>query len=277
MPNHVTNIITASPEVIKAITRKHTAEQRAEHDANEAKTAANYKERTGNDWPYPAKQLPERYFTFADIIPEPERIFHGGCDGNHPHPHPDGGFYDHCWYEWNRSNWGTKWDAYDQSIEPLPGDLCKLQFDTAWSHPVPVMEALVERLAKEFPDEVVKVEYADEDFGYNVGRYTIEGGEIVDQQELSDTDEGRELAAKIKYGQTYAEVKAGWDEDEIDSARRYVLCKRVEKAEGVENGYTVIREKGLEVPEDVKAAITTVEQAESVFKDDSLLLKQLVG
>lgn len=275
MPNHVTNVIVASPAVIRAITREYTHEERTEHAAREAKSAVRYKERTGED--YPVEALPERVFDFATIVPEPERMFQGGCDMRHPHPHPDGGVYNVCWSDWNRSKWGTKWNAYDQSIEPVAGDLCKLQFDTAWSHPAPVMEAIAVLVGKQFPDEVLLVEYADEDFGSNVGRYRIEGGEVVDYEDLDGSDEGREVAAKLKYGQTYAEVKAGWDEDEISSARRHVFGKRLEKerGEGI-NVYAVIRDEGLEVPDDIRAAITTVEQAESVWGEGSEIVKALV-
>jgi len=120
------------------------------------------------------------------------------------------------------------------------------------------------------------VEYADEDFGNNVGTYRIEGGEIVDFRELSNTDEGNETAARVKYGQSYAEVKASWAADEIEGARSYVFCKRIEKERGVENGYAVIREEGLEVPEDIVAAIATPEQAEQVWIDDNAIVKALV-
>jgi len=48
------------------------------------------------------------------------------------------------WYGWNCANWGTKWDAGDVefSEEELEGSLSKItySFETAWSHPEPIME-----------------------------------------------------------------------------------------------------------------------------------------
>ncbi|NUS02047.1 MAG: hypothetical protein HOV97_05730 [Nonomuraea sp.] len=271
MPNHVTNQIIASPEVIRFLVRERTAEEHAAHAEEQARTSENYKKRTGKDWPYPQEPLSEWAFDFNTFAPMPTEV-EGTTVGT-------GGFEmfdERGWYGWSLSHWGTKWNAYSQSIEDLPDGRRMLQFDTAWSHPGPVMETIAERLGEKFPDEVVDVRYADEDFGNNVGRYQIIEGEVVNFEELSNTDEGNELAAQIKYGQTFAEVQAGWHADEIDGAQRYVFCKRIEKERGIDNGYKVISDEGLEMPEDIKAAITTVEQAESVWADDNEIVKALV-
>lgn len=73
------------------------------------------------------------------------------------------------WYYWSIGNWGTKWNAchcelYDNVIE----------FDTAWSAPYPIYG----KLAELFPNLIISFEYADEDCGYNVGRGSMEHGEI---------------------------------------------------------------------------------------------------
>lgn len=260
MPNHVTNIIIASPEVVHAITREHTDAEKAEMRRDAAETAARYEARTGNSWPHSdrdEKRANERFIDFGLLIPEPELIFRGPCNSVHPHV-VDGVTYAHCWNGWNRDNWGTKWNGYDTKIEPVEGDLCRLRFDTAWSHPSPVLEALAAR----FPDEEVTVEWADEDFGYNLGAYRIEGGQIVDLVEpVGGSDAANELAARVKYGKTYAEVRAGWDADEIDSARQAAFAKRIEQERGVDNGYVVMREEGLSVPPDLIESIATIEQA----------------
>lgn len=264
MPNHVTNVITTCPSVVHAITRVHTDAEKAEMRADSAASAARYKERTGEEWPYAerdAARVEERFVDFALLIPEPDRIFRGGCDMRHPHV-VDGVVYEHCWSDWNRANWGTKWNGYSTKIEPLDGDLCRLEFETAWSHPTPVMEAL----AAKFPGETIGVEWADEDFGSNLGTYRIVNGEVVDLFEPErGTDEANELAARLRYGKTYAEVKAEWDADEIDSARKAAFVARIEAEQGVDNGYTAIREQGLEIPEDIIASIATREQADAYW------------
>ena len=48
------------------------------------------------------------------------------------------------WYEWNIANWGTKWDAYDISIDEDLGRELRVQFDTAWAPPIGFYDALVD-------------------------------------------------------------------------------------------------------------------------------------
>lgn len=175
MPNHVTNRITAAPQVIAAMTRHYTDAEIAKIDSDYVETCRSYKERTGNEWPYPKKDTSQRIVDFSLVIPEPANIFHGGCDGNHPHRDEDGNPMV-CWYGWNVNNWGTKWNAYDYSVGATNGDLAYAEFDTAWSHP----EKVVYTLAEKFPDEELIVEFADEDTGFNFGKYRIQGDEVED-------------------------------------------------------------------------------------------------
>jgi len=253
MPNHVSNIIIANPKVIHAITREHTAAEIAAHDQQHAETKVRYKERTGNEWPYPQEELPKRFVDFELIVPSPPNKEEGGCNSQH-----EPGVV--CWYSWNIGHWGTKWNAYSTEIEPLPGDLCRLTFQTAWSHPIPIIEAL----SAKFPDEEFEVKYADEDFGSNLDHYRIEDGEY-----FQVAHDPYELAAEVLYGRPYAEVKAEWDADNIESARSAAFRKRIETERGVENGYEVIRDESLEVPDDIKAAITTTEDAENFWEKEN--------
>jgi len=95
------------------------------------------------------------------------------------------------WYDWQTRNWGTKWNAYEQ----VEHDENELEFDTAWSTPLNAME----HLSKKYPQVEFKVRYADEDFGYNVGEYSIIHGEI-ESQNIPDggTLEALEMAMDIK-------------------------------------------------------------------------------
>ena len=203
MPNHVTTLMRVSPEVAEVMIHRFTEEEMAKAQAERDESDRQYKERTGNDWPYQHEPLPTFFIDFNRVIPQPEDMFQGGCDMNHPHPKPEGGFYSACWYNWNVANWGTKWGAYDASVEIAPGDLAVLRFDTAWSHPLPVVAALSRR----FPEERIDVMYADEDLGYNVGAYVMQGGEIIEERTPEGgATEARDLAAQIKYGKTYKEM-----------------------------------------------------------------------
>jgi hypothetical protein len=141
-----------------------------------------------------------------------------------------------------------------------------MQFDTAWSHPFPVIEAL----SRKFPEHEIEVKYADEDFGHNLGHYKIKNGEITFDAEIAEgSDEAYEFASWVRYEKPYSEVKAEWDQDEIDSARSAMFRKRIEaeRGEGT-NGYQVIRDEGLEVPQDILDTIITVENAESFWKGE---------
>lgn len=75
------------------------------------------------------------------------------------------------WYDWHLNNWGTKWDCYDHRGDGVD---CII-FETAWSTPVPAMLYL----SNLFPDVQIDVKYADEDFGSNVGKYSLLGGEVI--------------------------------------------------------------------------------------------------
>lgn len=75
------------------------------------------------------------------------------------------------WYDWCRINWGTKWNAYNY----CEIDEDTIQFQTAWSMPEPIIEAL----SKAYPDEEVEVMWADEDTGANTGKSTYKNGKLI--------------------------------------------------------------------------------------------------
>jgi hypothetical protein len=86
---------------------------------------------------------------FDLIVPEPANIEKGGCNGQH-----EEGVI--CWYAWHLENWGTKWGAYEHSHfqlrfidsgNPAEGIYARLdlRFETAWSQPTPIFEAIERR------------------------------------------------------------------------------------------------------------------------------------
>lgn len=77
------------------------------------------------------------------------------------------------WYDWALDNWGTKWNAYDQS--KISDN--EIQFDTAWSAPIDLMR----QLSAKYPTVEIEHTYADEDSGSNVGIITYKDGEIVNK------------------------------------------------------------------------------------------------
>lgn len=77
------------------------------------------------------------------------------------------------WYEWDIQNWGSKWNAcgYCEDTD-YSRNTDYLEFETAWSAPIPV----IEKLAKDYPDVTFIHRWADEDLGYNCGIIGYENG-----------------------------------------------------------------------------------------------------
>lgn len=86
-----------------------------------------------------------------------------------------------CWYDWNTSNWGTKWDAYSQNVSEIIDNgngngTFVFYFETAWGFPEPVWDKLLE-LIKEFPD-ADKLSFSgttDEEGGFFYGDFGKDG------------------------------------------------------------------------------------------------------
>lgn len=74
------------------------------------------------------------------------------------------------WYQWSVSFWGTKWNAYETSVTKD-----QVSFQTAWSAPIPVIEAL----SSMYPDTIITHTYADEDMGSNTGIIEYLNGRII--------------------------------------------------------------------------------------------------
>lgn len=73
------------------------------------------------------------------------------------------------WYDWRCQNWGTKWNACEDGWNLENG---MLVFQTAWSAPFPIIEAI----AGKYPDLKFIHRWADEDIGNNCGRMWYSNG-----------------------------------------------------------------------------------------------------
>ncbi|MFD4948872.1 hypothetical protein ACFWNT_41805 [Streptomyces sp. NPDC058409] len=199
MPNHITTKITGPAGILGALTRRHTETERLAHDAAEAKRKQFQIEHgRADDYAYRPLDMDKVFLDFAMLVPQPENIETEGCSGSH-----DEGVV--CWYRWNVDNWGTKWNGYELSIEQADDDSAQLPFDTAWSHPFPIVKAL----SRKYPDALIEVSYADEDLGHNLGQYVIAAGEILQENRLvPGSDDACEFAAQLKYAMSYAQLRA---------------------------------------------------------------------
>ena len=109
------------------------------------------------------------------------------------------------WYEWRIANWGTKWSAYNVKVI----DDKTIEFQTAWSHAMPV----IQELAKQFPHVQFDYSWADEDLGMNVGKAEFEYGELVSYEFFTGQSKcAYELAAEL-WGLDLAEEGFVFDEE----------------------------------------------------------------
>lgn len=97
------------------------------------------------------------------------------------------GFHD--WYDWSMEHWQTTVNACDARRE---GNI--IEFETVWLG----VPRLMRMVSEKFPNVVMDYEFADEYFGYHVGRYTFRAGIIMAKYEPTDnTIEARQLAKSI--------------------------------------------------------------------------------
>jgi len=143
MPNHVTNILRVSgdPEKVREMF-----------------------EAIKND------EIGLGSIDFNKVIPMPAHIFRGNLGMAEREKYGKDN-----WYDWSVAHWGTKWNSYGYdpvyTLKEFDGE--HIEFQTAWSHPDPLIAAL----SKQYSDLQFEAMWADEDFGYNTGKKEYENGE----------------------------------------------------------------------------------------------------
>lgn len=100
------------------------------------------------------------------------------------------------WYSWSIRNWGTKWNAYSfREISDCDGRF-EFMFDTAWSTPDPIFDALAER--PEVTDLTITIHAFDE--GWNFAFI----GSISDGNFLGHTVDASDALYQDVYGEPAA-------------------------------------------------------------------------
>lgn len=133
-------------------------------------------------------------FDFEKIIPMPENIFRGNLGQKEREMYGKNN-----WYDWSCENWGTKWNAYDQQSS----DDC-ISFSTAWNVPQKVYKKLMELL----PNNHFKVQFADEDLGYNCGTLSNFEGNLT----YEEPEKPLEFACNL-WGINPTEIGYKYDEE----------------------------------------------------------------
>jgi len=114
------------------------------------------------------KYLQEEGFSFDKIKPMPPELKEG--DG---------------WYDWAVENWGTKWDLDENPFlfDSISENEISFWFDTAWSPPMGVIEALSEKFYK---DHFV-LQYLEMGMGF-CGEASFSDGSVVDNQSSEEKE-----------------------------------------------------------------------------------------
>jgi hypothetical protein len=97
---------------------------------------------------------------------------------------------DDDWYNWNIAHWGTKWDAVNAYRSRADDGTLDFSFDTAWSPPFGVIDALFEQ----FKDLDFEYFYEEEQ-GWG-GNVVFKNGAIAEQETYDIPDSHKEMAER---------------------------------------------------------------------------------
>ena len=137
-------------------------------------------------------------------------------------PMPDEVKVGERWYDWARHNWGTKWNAYsleaalgmESPLELLAASQdeeaeleVEYEFDTAWSPPEPIIEAIVTR----FPTLTFHYDAIEEQPSWGCSREYFGGEQVGGRDEEGDEE------AIWNLSEWHAEHR--WDEDDWPGGR----------------------------------------------------------
>jgi len=233
MPNHVTNRLTGTKELIDSIMGEYEGKPCV--DFNLVMPCPDYVWKGSVclgvesaaeialgliDWKNPPKNNALADFTSGNYGGAASVLHYSNCfrqlqDGPFPKDFKDEDFeafisfmrsYRACGVmhglNWNTKFWGTKWNAYETNR--LSDTV--VTFETAWSAPHPVIEKLAGKAT-----QTLLHEWADEDIGSNVGRIRYEDN-TKEVQDLANTKEGYELAFDLnKCGDDYVLVNGKYE------------------------------------------------------------------
>jgi hypothetical protein len=115
------------------------------------------------------------------------------------------------WYDWNISNWGTKWDVdadVDESSS-TDGEVV-MSFESAWSPP----QVAISELSVKFPKLTVRHSYMEEGVCF-VGFDELKNGEVLNQNYNEDP--------KTEAWKHLAREEFGWepweDDEEVEASK----------------------------------------------------------
>ena len=122
-------------------------------------------------------------FTFEGVLPMPKELDITSPTREEDKAQAEANIKNHGhadWYNWRVDNWGTKWDVGECYISDIVKDYVHLDFDTAWSPPLPYYKAL----SKKYPLLTIEVEYSEPGMDF-AGIEKYQGGELMESEEYT--------------------------------------------------------------------------------------------
>ena len=129
----------------------------------------------------PKEKESEGVIDFNNITPMPKWVFEGNLGKKEEEKYGK----ENCWYEWSIKNWGTKWNAFSSSESDNV-----IEFETAWNG----VPELISKLGVIFPDVEFEYSFADENIGYNIGKFEFKDTIITSTFLMGGSKEAYELA-----------------------------------------------------------------------------------
>lgn len=119
------------------------------------------------------------------------------------------------WYDWNCTNWGTKWDIHTIDWERQDDNTIWISFETAWSPPTALYEFLVEQGWK------IEAYYHEGGCAY-CGKFTTEDGDDYYKYDFRDRESIEAIPSDIEdftglldYHDS-CKADGDFDEEEVD-------------------------------------------------------------
>lgn len=126
---------------------------------------------------------------FSLFYPTPKEL----ATTTYPNPEPNEDlikkFGSSNWYDFQTTNWGTKWDANEVCMAVESENGIRLSFDTAWSPPI----AFYEKLSRDYPELNISASYYESGCDF-CGTFESDFGE----ETLSITDIQEKCLATYK-------------------------------------------------------------------------------
>jgi len=130
-------------------------------------------------------------FDFNHFIPQPSNIFRGSISMREEKMFIEKGIPN--WYDWNRDNWGTKWNSQlhssDCSVDHPLHYVHTYNISTAWADPRPILHKMIEM----YPHLEFEIEGYEESNEYGIYMSTYEDVFLEEQGTMVDEVNNREV------------------------------------------------------------------------------------